>query len=379
MNIFFDTIERSSEYEILKEKELFDKESFFKTLADSLPNPYLVLNLNRQIVFYNAAANAFFLNFTSPPYYGKRIGEAINCVKHCESPYLCGTSEFCSECDIGKNLKDIKINPNPKLFDCLINAENKYGNLISLSLSTKIINVDYFEKKWFIVSLLDISSKKNSEFLERIFYHDIINLAGGIYNLSNLLYEKFSDQLNNETKEIIEILNESCDHLLFELKSARDLSLAEKKELQVNLETIDIKRLFEKINRFFKNSELAFKKILLFDNINVPVIIPDYSLLFRCLVNLIKNALEASSKGQIVKTTRYRKENKIIFEVYNQNAIPRDVQLKLFKKNFSTKSDKGRGIGLFSVKIITENYLKGKVYFTSNEIEGTKFFIELPE
>ncbi|MEW6195823.1 MAG: ATP-binding protein, partial [Bacteroidota bacterium] len=45
---------------------------------------------------------------------------------------------------------------------------------------------------------------------------------------------------------------------------------------------------------------------------------------------------------------------------------------------FSTKQKKGRGIGLYSVKLIIEQNLKGKVSFVSNEQVGTIFTIEMP-
>jgi sensor histidine kinase regulating citrate/malate metabolism len=50
--------------------------------------------------------------------------------------------------------------------------------------------------------------------------------------------------------------------------------------------------------------------------------------------------------------------------------------MQLFQRSFSTKGN-GRGIGTYSIKLLTENYLKGKVSFFSNEEEGTVFSIEL--
>jgi sensor histidine kinase regulating citrate/malate metabolism len=50
--------------------------------------------------------------------------------------------------------------------------------------------------------------------------------------------------------------------------------------------------------------------------------------------------------------------------------------MQIFQRSFSTK-DRNRGIGTYSVKLVTENYLKGKVSFISNEAEGTIFKVEL--
>lgn len=70
-------------------------------------------------------------------------------------------------------------------------------------------------------------------------------------------------------------------------------------------------------------------------------------------------------------------QNNIVFWVHNPSVIPLEVQLQLFQRSFSTKG-LGRGIGTYSVKLLTEKYLGGKVYFKSNEDEGTTFYVELP-
>jgi sensor histidine kinase regulating citrate/malate metabolism len=62
--------------------------------------------------------------------------------------------------------------------------------------------------------------------------------------------------------------------------------------------------------------------------------------------------------------------------VKNDQVIPEDIQKQLFQRSFSTKGT-GRGIGTYSIKLLTENYLKGKVSFVSNETDGTVFSIEL--
>jgi sensor histidine kinase regulating citrate/malate metabolism len=63
--------------------------------------------------------------------------------------------------------------------------------------------------------------------------------------------------------------------------------------------------------------------------------------------------------------------------VYNKTYIPEEIQMQIFQRSFSSKGA-DRGLGTYSIKLLTERYLEGKVYFTSSEKEGTKFFIELP-
>jgi signal transduction histidine kinase len=57
--------------------------------------------------------------------------------------------------------------------------------------------------------------------------------------------------------------------------------------------------------------------------------------------------------------------------------MPPDVRHQLFQRSFSTKGS-GRGLGTYSVRLLTERYLDGTVTFTSDEATGTRFDIRIP-
>ena len=57
--------------------------------------------------------------------------------------------------------------------------------------------------------------------------------------------------------------------------------------------------------------------------------------------------------------------------------MPPEVQLQVFNRSFSTKGN-GRGIGTYSIKLLCERYLKGKVSFVSSAEQGTIFKVTLP-
>ena len=52
--------------------------------------------------------------------------------------------------------------------------------------------------------------------------------------------------------------------------------------------------------------------------------------------------------------------------------MPRSAQLQIFQRSFSSKGD-GRGLGTYSVKLLTERYLGGSVAFDSTLEQGTTF------
>ncbi len=105
----------------------------------------------------------------------------------------------------------------------------------------------------------------------------------------------------------------------------------------------------------------------------------DVVLLRRVLVNLVKNAVEASSPGEQV-TVRAREDgDEIVFEVHNPGVMPIAVQRQIFQRSFSTKEGHGRGVGTYSVRLFTERHLRGHVSFESREPEGTTFRVRVPK
>ena len=67
----------------------------------------------------------------------------------------------------------------------------------------------------------------------------------------------------------------------------------------------------------------------------------------------------------------------MVFRVANPSVMPPDVQNQVFQRSFSTKGE-NRGLGTYSMRLLTERYLKGHVSFTSDKAHGTVFRVRLP-
>ncbi|MBW1783058.1 MAG: sensor histidine kinase, partial [Deltaproteobacteria bacterium] len=81
--------------------------------------------------------------------------------------------------------------------------------------------------------------------------------------------------------------------------------------------------------------------------------------------------------GGVVTMGAGREDDRVVLWVHNESAMPKSSQLQVFQRSFSTKG-KGRGLGTYSIKLLTERYLNGSASFTSTEAEGTTFQISLP-
>ena len=62
--------------------------------------------------------------------------------------------------------------------------------------------------------------------------------------------------------------------------------------------------------------------------------------------------------------------------IHNDAVMPEDIKSRVFIYGNTTKGS-GRGLGTYSMKLIGENYLKGHVWFKSEEGYGTEFFFEI--
>ena len=92
--------------------------------------------------------------------------------------------------------------------------------------------------------------------------------------------------------------------------------------------------------------------------------------------NLAKNALEAEPAGATVTLNCKKRGGGAVFTVHNPSRMPEDTRLQVFQRSFSTKGA-GRGLGTYSIRLLTVRYLKGAVSFTTGA-DGTTFSAEYP-
>lgn len=102
----------------------------------------------------------------------------------------------------------------------------------------------------------------------------------------------------------------------------------------------------------------------------------DGELLSQALLNLLKNAVEASSSAPVLVEGR-RNKKRVEIRVRDEGpGIPPEAIARVFEPFYTTK-EKGLGIGLFLAKKIVEAH-GGTIEARSRKGEGTEFRIELP-
>ncbi len=362
--------QRTDAGEIRRYSRKFQDTPLLKSLFDSVSDMVMILDRNRQLVYANRALVQWMGLDSQDTLIGKRPGEIVSCENAAVSDGGCGTTEHCSKCGAVNSIL-MSQRGIQNVQECNI---TQLPDLDGLNFRVWSSPLDFEGYRYTIVSLTDISHEKRRRFLERIFFHDILNTAGGIVGFSKLLktvkperVEQFRDRIYDLSLKLVE-----------EIESQKQIAVAETGELVVHPMEFRSLGILQEVLESYQHHDVAKDKNIVIDPESQDTgFISDAVLLRRILGNLVKNALEASQPGDSVTIKANRETDRMVFSVHNSGFIPRDIQLQMFKRSFSTKGV-DRGLGTYSVRLLTERYLRGTVSFSSSEEQGTTFMIRLP-
>jgi signal transduction histidine kinase len=313
-------------------------------------------------------------NQHSLPVGNRRPGDLLHCVNAIAALGECGTSEACRLCGAYQAIHESRANGVSVTRECRIqyDANQHYG-----AIDTKVTAAPYRSdgRHYTLLTLQDLGTEKRRKVLERVFLHDLLNTAGGLTGLIGVMME--IDDPATVTR-LLGDAERAGKQLLDEIIAQRQLLWAETNELPVTFEnhhSIGILRVAQEI--IAPNDVAAGREIRIDPESDQFIIHTDQALLNRVLVNLAKNALEATRAPDLVTLGVGCEADTAVFSVHNPGIMSEDVQLQMFQRSFSTKGE-GRGIGSYSVRLLTENYLGGRVDFRSIEGAGTTFRVKLP-
>ena len=112
----------------------------------------------------------------------------------------------------------------------------------------------------------------------------------------------------------------------------------------------------------------------------LPEVMTDPTLLYRCLLNIVTNAMDACEEGGAVRVRVYRApgRRRVTLSVTDDGTgIAPEHRAKMFQDFFTTKGGRGTGLGLpVTRKLITK--MGGTVTFHSVVGHGTRFVFALP-
>lgn len=367
--------ERDSLEKVHEDSELIRNIEYIELFINALPYYGAILNEKRQIIFANKKLLETFELSNVENLIGLRPGEVLNCINSRLSEGGCGTSSNCAVCGAVNCILDAQQKNIRVEKECRITS---YQSGCAQSFEFNVITTpfEWLDKRFFVLSLIDISDEKRRKVLERIFFHDVINKTGSMNGFIDLIKLEKDPERISYLLNILDLINRD---LIEEIQSQRDLLSAENSELKTKFEELNSKDLIDFIVNQMARHEVAKDKNLDIEmNSQQFILKTDLLLIKRILTNMVKNALEASKAGETVRIGCNVLDGIFRFWVKNKAVMPEEVKLQVFQRTFSTKGI-NRGLGTYSMKLLGEKYLKGNVHFVSSEAEGTIFYIDLPK
>lgn len=203
------------------------------------------------------------------------------------------------------------------------------------------------------------------------------------------------------THEVGNLLN-NIEIILFKLKREQMSPVVEESIRTLQVEAGRVSRFIENLLQFAKKPHLRLQKISLEAVIQeviaiygpeaekrnirleldwpaeLPPVLLDASLMYQVLNNLVKNGLETGSDPSFICISGEIEANYLKITVKDDGpGIEPDVLDQIFDPFFSTKADKGTGVGLAICRTILEAH-RGTIECLSKHGEYTAFILRLP-
>ena len=223
--------------------------------------------------------------------------------------------------------------------------------------------------------------RMKSEFVTIVSHEFRTPIHAMLLSVSGIL-EGYSGEINDETREDLQIVNDGIARLMVLVENLLDLSRIESRKFELNMSRISVKDIVTSaIGGVSQLVEAHGHAVVEHYSSKLPDIYADGEQMIQVVMNLLSNAIKYTPEGGMILIGAEEKGNDIVFSVAdNGYGIPPVVHEKVFDRFFqadSIMSQKvgGSGLGLTIAKGIVEEH-GGSIYLESPIPEGR--FPDLP-
>ena len=272
-------------------------------------------------------------------------------------------------------------------FECQVKRQD--GTVIWTSWSVRVHLEGTGEQKTWIDSFVtDITERKKLEALkedvERIMRHDLKGPLAGIINLPELI--RMRGPLNESQEKHLENIEQASYRMSQMINMSLNLYKIETNTYQIS--PVDLKvvplleRVLDELRGFTDNCgvDVHFAGPKDDDSVAANLRFPGEELLcFTMFQNLIKNAVEASSRGDAVTISiTPAADSYITVQIHNAGKIPSNILPVFFEKYATSGKRQGSGLGTYSAKLIAQLHGGDIIIAESSEEGGTVIAVQLP-
>ncbi len=213
--------------------------------------------------------------------------------------------------------------------------------------------------------------------------HELRTPLNSIIGFTGIMRQGLAGPLNEEQHKQMAMVSNSANHLLSLINDVLDLSKIEAGQLQLNIETFELKPSIDKIVKTF-SPMLAEKQLELVVKLSVDtqVIESDQRRFEQIMMNLLSNAVKFTEKGKVTIVVS-QTDDRIVIEIEDTGiGIKKEDIATLFKPFSQIDNQLGRkfdgtGLGLSICSRLVE-ILKGRIWVKSEWNQGSCFGFELP-
>lgn len=237
-------------------------------------------------------------------------------------------------------------------------------------------------------TLQDVTVSKEAERLrddlDRVMHHDLRSPLSTVYTISDLLEAQCD---NEESRELAGVIKDSTQRMIRQVNMSLDLFRIEDGRYELIKSPVSIGDLLQEVLVDLKPvadaQQVAFRVSDASQSEGVPLrdVVGEPSLCYSILFNLMKNAAEASTRGDEVDVRISQLEDELEVCIRNSIPVPQDLRTQLFSKYKTAAKKTGIGLGAYAARLMVE-IQGGSIELDSSETKGTTItvnFISVPK
>lgn len=371
---YFAAPERASAGELRGAVERISNNPLMEAALEALGGWVAVLNEHRQVLAVNHALLESLGVDDPAGMLGLRPGEVLGCVHADDHPGGCGTSQACTTCGAAIAIVASQETGVAQDRECVLTYESD-GTQFDRCFVVRSCPFRIQDEPLLLLCMRDISAEKRRTALERTFLHDLSNVLTALAGSAEVLCRSGSAHQS----ELLTQVHEAADALLREVEVQRLLAQDVPETYPLLITEVKPRQLLQRMDSAFSAHLAAQGQLLVVQRPEADEPFwTDVGVLTRVLANMLMNAGEAGQPGDHVRIGVGATSEAVTFFVWNRQVISEGVCGRIFQRYFSTKPGSGRGVGTYTMKLLGEQFLKGKVSFETSHTDGTTFRVELP-
>ena len=218
--------------------------------------------------------------------------------------------------------------------------------------------------------------------IDHILRHDLKGPLNAIIKLPEFML--MEEGLDSEQRQLLKVVQRAGETMLQMINGSMDLYRMEQGRYQYKPQPFDILALIRRVvieQREYAQRVGAEVEVLC-DNVPISAtaevdVEAEELLSHSMLVNLLRNAIEASSKGDRISINVTPTLPGIILEMRNPTPVPESVHEKFFEKYVTDGKEHGTGLGTYSARLMVRTQ-QGQIEMESDPVSGTLIRVTLP-